>query len=72
MDKLDFYFERVIFPSLKKNFLILRGITKKEGLLLPHTLPSPGFPPTPPSRFDSEVGVVPERGKVEIIGFANA
>ena len=46
----------------KEAFVILRYFFKEE-VLLPHTRPSPRFTPTPPSHFDGEVGVVPERGK---------
>ena len=37
MDQLDFYFEGVLFPSLKRPFIILRGaLLQDRGTVTPH------------------------------------
>ena len=62
----------VFLPFLKRPFLSSEGPFFKEGVLLPHSRPSPRCSPIPPSRFDREAGTVRECGKVEVIGFENA
>ena len=51
------------FPLFGEALSYLRGALVQEGVLLPHTLPSPGFTSTPLNRFDRKAGVVSERGK---------
>ena len=57
------YFKWVLFPSLKSPFLSSEALFFNEAVLLPNTHSSSGFTPTPPSSFDREAVVVPERGK---------
>ena len=49
------------FSLLWRRPFILRGALFKEGVLMPHSRPSPRF--TPSSRFDREAGTVRECGK---------